>query len=306
MTRMASTNHFGMALRGWRERVSPRDSGLEADAERRIPGLRREELARMAGVSVDYVMRLEQGRARNPSAQVVTALARALRLDPSERDHLFRCAQLAPPSAGNVSRHIPMRVQRLVQQLGGIPAGVFAADWTIIGWNRMWTAAVGDPRAYGWEGHNLVAGMFRTRATRDRDPVAAWPISTWRGSEAQEEDLVADLRGTAAAHPDDARLASLVEGLLRREPAFARLWFNGTAGPYVGDGKTIEHPLVGDIAITVDVLVPAGTDLRILTCATAAGTTDAEKMDALRATCHPPRSGPVRPGSEIAGLDGGQ
>lgn len=298
-------NHFGMTLRGWRERMSPQDSGLEVDGERRIPGLRREELARLAGISVDYVMRLEQGRARNPSAQVVTALARALRLDPSERDHLFRCAHLAPPSVGNVSRHIPMSVQRLVHQLGEIPAGVFAADWTIIGWNKMWTAAVGDPRAYGWEGRNLVAGMFQTRASRDRDPIAAWPIRTWRGSEAQEEDLVADLRGTAAAHPHDVRLASLIEGMLRREPAFARLWFNGTAGPYTGDRKTIEHPLVGDIAVGVDVLIPAGTDLRILTCAAAAETTDAEKMDALRAACHLPRTSPARPDSEIANLDGG-
>ncbi|MFC9844010.1 helix-turn-helix transcriptional regulator [Streptomyces sp. NPDC060223] len=303
---MASMNHFGMALRGWRERVSPRDSGLEADAERRIPGLRREELARMAGVSVDYVMRLEQGRARNPSAQVVTALARALRLGPSERDHLFRCAQLAPPSTGNVSRHIPMRVQRLVQQLGGIPAGVFAADWTIIGWNKMWTAAVGDPRTYGWAESSLVAGMFQPSAGRGRDPVAAWPVRSSKGSEAQEEDLVADLRVTAAAHPHDERLVPLIDGLLRSNPRFARLWFNGTAGPYVGDRKTIEHPLVGDIVLDVDVLMPAGTGLRIVTYATAAEITDVEKMDALRATCHPPRSGPARPGSEIAGLDGGQ
>jgi hypothetical protein len=99
------------------------------------------------------------------------------------------------------------------------------------------------------------------------------------------EDLVADLRVTAAAHPRDARLSSLVEGLLRREPAFARLWFNGRAGPWAGDRKTIEHPTVGDITLDVDVLTPAGTDLRVLTCTTAAETTDAEKMDALRAAC---------------------
>ncbi|MFD4523829.1 helix-turn-helix transcriptional regulator [Streptomyces sp. NPDC058470] len=300
---MATMNHFGMALRGWRERMSPLDSGLEAGGERRIPGLRREELASLAGISVDYLVRLEQGRARNPSVQVVTALARALRLDPSERDHLFRCAYLAPPSAGNVSRRIPMSVQRLVHALGGIPAGVFAADWTIIGWNKMWTAVVGDPSAYGWAERNLVAGMFRAGAGRDRDPIAAWPVRSWKGSEAQEEDLVADLRVTAAAHPHDVRLSALVEGLLRSNPRFARLWFNGTAGPYVGDRKTIEHPVVGDIALDVDVLMPAGTGLRIITYATAAETTDVEKMDALRAACHLPRNGPSRPDSEISSLD---
>ncbi|MFJ4829456.1 helix-turn-helix transcriptional regulator [Streptomyces sp. NPDC088747] len=290
---MATMNHFGMTLRGWRERMSPQDSGLEADGERRISGLRREELARLAGISVDYVVRLEQGRARNPSAQVVTALARALRLDTSERDHLFRCAHLAPPAAGDVLRHIPMRVQRLVNQLGAIPVGVFAADWTLIGWNRMWTAAVGDPRVYGWAERNLVAGMFRASDGQGPDPVAAWPVRSWKGDEAQEEDLVADLRVTAAAHPHDVRLASLVENLLRNNPRFARLWFHGTAGPYVGDRKTIEHPLVGDIALDVEVLVPAGTGLRIVTYATAAETTDAEKLDLLRATFCAPRP-PVR------------
>ncbi|WP_043667119.1 helix-turn-helix domain-containing protein [Streptomyces xylophagus] len=282
---MATTNHFGMALRGWRERMPPQDSGPEAGGERRIPGLRREELARSAGISVDYVVLLEQGRARNPSAQVVAALARALRLDPTERDHLFRCAQLAPPSAGNVARHIPVNVRRLVhQQLGGIPAGVFAADWTIVGWNRMWTAAIGDPRAYGWDGRNLVAGMFQSGDGRDRDPVAAWPVWSWKGDEAQEEDLVADLRVTAAAHPHDERLASLVEGLLRSNRRFARLWCNGTAGPYVGDRKTIEHPLVGDVALDVEVLMPAGTDLRVVTYVTSAEATDVEKLAALHAT----------------------
>ncbi|WP_443031223.1 helix-turn-helix domain-containing protein [Streptomyces sp. 3213.3] len=108
---MATMNHFGMTLRGWRERMTPQDIGVEAGGERRVPGLRREELARLAGISVDYLVLLEQGRARNPSAQVVTALARALRLHPSERDHLFRCAHLAPPSAENVSTHIPASVQ---------------------------------------------------------------------------------------------------------------------------------------------------------------------------------------------------
>jgi hypothetical protein len=91
--------------------------------------------------------------------------------------------------------------------------------------------------------------------------------------------------------------------MLRREPAFARLWFNGTAAPWAGDRKTIEHPLVGDITLDVDVLMPAGTDLRILTCAAAAETTDAEKLDALRAACDLPRNSPARPDAETPGLD---
>jgi transcriptional regulator with XRE-family HTH domain len=290
---MDTTNHFGIALRGWRERLSPQDSGLEAGRDRRIPGLRREELARLAGLSVDYVVRLEQGRARHPSAQVVTALARALRLDPAERDHLFRCAHLAPPPVGNVSRHVPTTVHRLVRQFGDVPAAVFAADWTIIGWNRMWSATVGDPGAYGWDERNLVAGMFRSNGGRERQPIAAWPVWSWKGDEAEEEALVADLRVTAAAHPGDVRLASLVQRLLRSNPRFARLWFHGTAGTLAGDRKTIEHPLVGDISLDLDVLMAAGTDVRIVTYAAAAGTTDAEKLDALRAACPAGREHPA-------------
>ncbi|MFI6340862.1 helix-turn-helix transcriptional regulator [Streptomyces sp. NPDC050535] len=281
---MATTNHFGVALRGWRERRPPQDNAPETDQDRRIPGLRREELARLAGLSVDYVIRLEQGRARHPSAQVVTALARALRLDPSERDHLFRCARLAPPSTANVSRQMPARVHRLVSRLGDNPTAVFAADWTIIGWNGMWSAAVGDPRTYGWDERNLVAAMFASSGGRAREPIAAWPVLSWAGDEAEEEDLVADLRVTAAAHPHDARLASFVDRMRADNPRFARLWSNGTARTHAGDRKTVEHPLVGDIALDLDILTAAGTDLRIITYTAEAETTDAEKLNTLRAT----------------------
>ncbi|NEA67264.1 helix-turn-helix transcriptional regulator [Streptomyces sp. SID12488] len=297
---MATMNHFGIALRGWRERMSPQDSGLETDGDRRIPGLRREELARLAGLSVDYVVRLEQGRARHPSTQVVTALARALRLDRSERDHLFRCARLAPPATGNVSRQMPARVHRLVSRLQDDPAAVYAADWTLIGWNAMWSAAVGDPRTYGWDECNLVAGMFRSSGGRAREPIAAWPVLCWAGDDVEEEDLVADLRVTAAAYPHDGRLVSFVDHMRRNNPRFARLWSNGTARTHVGDRKTIEHPLVGNVALDLDVLIPVGTDLRIVTYTAEAETTDAEKMNALRAVCHPPGRSPSRPTSEIS------
>ncbi|WP_280881092.1 helix-turn-helix transcriptional regulator [Streptomyces pseudovenezuelae] len=296
---MATTNHFGIALRGWRERVSPGDCGVATDGGRRIPGLRREELARLSGLSVDYVVQLEQGRARHPSAQVVTALARALRLDPAERDHLFRCARLAPPATGNVSRQVPARVHQLVNRLGDNPTAVFAADWTLVGWNGMWSATVGDPRTYGWDEGNLVAAMFRSRGGPAEVPIAAWPVRSWAGDEAEEEDLVADLRVTAAAHPHDGRLASFVDHLRRSNPRFKRLWSNGSARAHVGDRKTIEHPLVGDIDVDLDVLMPAGTDLRVVTYTAGAETTGAEKIDALRAARDASRTSPSRLNSEM-------
>ncbi|MEU9349117.1 helix-turn-helix domain-containing protein [Streptomyces sp. NPDC048278] len=279
---MAPANTFGTTLRGWRERISPVAAGLETPTERRALGLRREELASLAGLSVDYVVRLEQGRARNPSAQVVSALARALRLHPAERDHLFRCANLAPPATGEVPLRVPPRVHRLVQQLGDAPVAVYAADWTLVGWNRMWTATIGDPRTYGWDQSNLVAGMFRSSGGHRVDSIAAWPVRSWAGDEAEEEALVADLRITAATHPDDSRLAALVDRLLHSSPRFARLWSNGTAGPHVGDRKTVEHPVVGDLALDLDVLMVPGLDLRIVAYTADDGTDDAEKLDHLR------------------------
>ncbi|WP_042403330.1 helix-turn-helix transcriptional regulator [Streptacidiphilus carbonis] len=274
---MATTNNFGIALRGWRERLSPPD----ADG-RRFQGLRREELARLSGVSVDYVVRLEQGRARNPSAQVVSALARALQLPAAERDHLFRCAHLMPPSDGDVPMEVPVGVRRLMQRLDSVPVAVYAADWTLVSWNRMWTAVVGDPDDYGWDQRNLVAGMFRTTDGRRNDAIAAWPVRSLAGDAAEEAALVADLRETAAAYPADARLAALVERLMETSRRFAELWFGGTVGAIGGDRKTVEHPSVGSITLDLEVLMVPGSDLRVITYTAESGSSDAEKLHTLR------------------------
>lgn len=283
---MATTNHFGIALRGWRERLPPPDPD---SAGRRVHGLRREELARLSGVSVDYVVRLEQGRARNPSAQVVTALARALQLPRSERDHLFRCANLMPPADGEVPMQVPPRVRQLMLRLEDTPLAVYAADWTLVAWNRMWSAVVGDPDSYGWYRRNLVAGMFRSVGSRRPDSIAEWPVRSWAGDAAEEAALVADLRTTAAAYPTDARLAALVERLTESSPRFADLWFGGTVGAINGDRKTIEHPEVGDLVLDLEVLLVSGCDLRIITYTAAADTPDADKLYALRRSVRPLR-----------------
>lgn len=146
----------------------------------------------------------------------------------SGRGRSLRCAGLAPPASGEVPSHVPPRVHRLVQQLGDAPVAVYATDRTLVGWNRMWTAAVGDPRTYGWDQGNLV------------DSIAAWPVRSWAGDEAEEEALVAGLRITAATHPDDTRLAALVDrrrrpqdhrAPRRRRPGISRA---GERGPAAG------------------------------------------------------------------------
>jgi transcriptional regulator with XRE-family HTH domain len=280
---MATTaNHFGVALRGWRERMSPHEAGLDVCEGRRTRGLRREELAGLAGLSVDYVVRLEQGRASNPSGQVVTALARALRLAPAERDHLFRCAGLQPPGPEEILRTVPARVERLARRLGDGPLAIFAADWTLIGWNAMWTAAIGEPDDYGWAGRNLVEGVFGTPDGRRPAAIGAWPVRAEDGDEAEERALVADLRVAAAAYPGDKPLTRLVERLIVRKDRFARHWFSGTAGSIAGDRKVVEHPRVGDLSLDLEVLLVSGIDLRIVTYA-AARRADARKLADLRA-----------------------
>ena len=120
-------SEFGAAVRRWRERVSPEAIGLPAGGRRRAAGLRREEVAGLAGISVDYLTRLEQGRAISPSAQVVEALARSLRLSDAERELLFRLAGLAAPGIGVVSTRITPSVQRLLDRFTGIPLAVYDA-----------------------------------------------------------------------------------------------------------------------------------------------------------------------------------
>ena len=109
-----TTDELGTQLRAWRDRLDPAGAGLPARTRRRTTGLRREEVAALSGVSTDYVTRLEQGRARNPSAQVVQALARALRLDDEERDRLYRMAGHLPPTSGRMVRQLTPSVLRIV------------------------------------------------------------------------------------------------------------------------------------------------------------------------------------------------
>src|SRR5882724_1475089 len=124
------TAEFGAAVKRWRDRVAPGDAGLSAGRRRRAAGLRREELAMLAGISVDYVTRLEQGRATSPSAQVVEALARALRLSDADRGLLYQLAGHASPGPDVVPSRVTRSVQRLLDRLADTPVAVYDATWT--------------------------------------------------------------------------------------------------------------------------------------------------------------------------------
>ncbi|MEU0197213.1 MULTISPECIES: helix-turn-helix transcriptional regulator [unclassified Streptomyces] len=279
---MASSRpEFAALLRAWRDRLSPADAGFTVTDGRRAPGLRREELAQLAGLSVDYVLRLEQRRAKNPSAQVVGALARALQLSRAERDRLYRSAGLLPPQDGTVSTHVPPGIQRLAARLGDVPIGVFSADWTLVWWNSMWSALHGDASVLPAAERNLARALFGDGAAH----AAMLPVRSERGQDAFAVSIVADLKDAVSRYPADARLGRLVRELREVSGAFARLWATETAAAqHTTDRKTIRHPRIGDILLDCDVLVVPGADLRMVTYTAAAGSDDAGKLDLLRVT----------------------
>jgi len=250
-----TVNELGQALRGWRDRLSPAEVGLPAGGQRRAAGLRREELALLAGVSADYITRLEQGRAASPSAQVLTALARALRLSDAERQHLFTLAGQPPPAAGHITAGLTPRVQRLLDQLE-VAVGCYDPAWNLIAWNPLWAALMGDPSERRGRDRNLLWRHFTGqpgRVTHSPEQEAAF-----------EASAVADLRSATARYPQDAGLRRLVADLCAASSRFAALWKARAVGVHQADHKTIEHPAVGPVTLDCDVLTVPGSDLRIV------------------------------------------
>ncbi|GAA4620375.1 helix-turn-helix transcriptional regulator [Saccharopolyspora hordei] len=258
-------------MRRWRDRVSPEAAGLPVGGRRRAPGLRREELAGLAGISVDYVTRLEQGRAAHPSAQVVEALARALRLSSTERAHLFRLAGLAPPGSDTAPGFLTPSVQRLLDRLTGTPVVVHDALWTLLVANPPYAALMGDPSMWRGNERNAVWRTFLGPPSRVRH--------TPESRRALEVALVADLRSAAARYPADQRLQRLVAELRAQSERFAELWDSGAVGRHEAARKTVDHPHVGPVTLDCDVLTVAGSDLRIMVYTAEPGTEDAERLE---------------------------
>lgn len=265
------TWEFGRAIRRWRDRVDPDAAGVATGPRRRAPGLRREELAALAGISVDYLTRLEQGRATAPSEQVVEALARALRLNADERAHLFALAG-RDPGAGVVSGHVPPSVQRLLDRFEGIPMVVYDAAWNLVVANAPYDALMGAT--------SLLRGRERNAVWRNILGPASRARQSAEEHDAQVASLVADLRATAARHPADARLRELVADLRAASARFAELWDTVADAPSSGGGrrKIIDHPLVGPIEVDCDTLVVAQDGLRIMLYTAEPGTADAERL----------------------------
>jgi transcriptional regulator with XRE-family HTH domain len=266
---------LGVTLRGWRDRISPGAVGLPSGRARRAKGLRREELAELAGISVDYVMRLEQGRHVSPSAQVVAALARALQLTGGERDHLYRLAGLVPPAEGEISDHIPPGLRRVLNRLGDCAAAVFAADWQLIWWNRGWAGLLGDPSSAPPQVRNFARDTFSIDGTGPR--LSHWPVTSLAQGTV-ESAVVSDLRRATGRFPDSDRLKDLIDVLAAGSERFAELWACGAVGAHREDHKIVEHPAVGPIAVDCDVITDGDAERKIVILTAAPDTEDETKL----------------------------
>lgn len=265
---------LGAALRTWRERISPADVGLPAGLRRRTPGLRREEVAHLAGVSVDYLTRLEQRRGPHPSEAVLTALARALRLSEPERDHLFHLAGGTPPLPGRI-RSVPRpSVLRLLDRFTDLPAMLLDAKTDVLAWNSMAAALLGDYSAYPAGERNVVHQAF----------LGAKPIVGGDDAERERLDrsLVADLRRSAGRYPDDPGMLRLVATLRSRSPRFREYWETREVGGRRTDRKRVRHPELGPLELDCDVLHVRDDDQVLIVYSATPGSREAEALDLLR------------------------
>jgi transcriptional regulator with XRE-family HTH domain len=263
-------DELAACLRQWRDRLDPAEVGLPA-GRRRAPGLRREEVAQLAGVSVDYLARLEQGRASNPSPSVLASLARTLRLTREERAHLFRVAGHAEPASGHIDRHLTPGVQRILDRLGDVPVMVVDAAWEIVALNPLATALLGDLS----DEPNLLRRHFsglRTRLVRATKDDAAF-----------EAEAVADLREAAGRYAEDERLRRLIADLRAGSPRFDELWSRPAVARRAASRKTFAHPEVGIVTLDCDVLTVQDSELRLVVYTAAPGSPDANALALLGA-----------------------
>jgi transcriptional regulator with XRE-family HTH domain len=260
---------LGEFLRARRDRLTPEEVGVSSYGRRRVPGLRREELAQLAGVSMTYLTRLEQGQSQNASEAVIDALARALRLDADEHAHLHvlaRPAQAKRPRASAPETAKP-GAEQLLHAMGEVPALLLGRFNDILAWNRA--------------GHLLLAGHLDAEAParlEDRpnqlkllflDPHTRDLYVDWEDDAAL---AVASLRYVAAQFADDRRLAELVGGLSMHSAEFARLWAGHDVRLCTSGSKRFRHPKVGELELGYEVLhLPEGNGQRILTHTAAPG-----------------------------------
>ncbi|TMQ90640.1 helix-turn-helix transcriptional regulator [Actinomadura soli] len=234
---------LGGFLRARRERVAPEHVGIAGGGRRRVRGLRREELAQLAGISVDYYVRLEQGRATQPSREVLDALARALRLDAAESGHL---ATLAGDRRGGRPPRVRVSpvLQRILDDMACSPA--FATDHRldVVAWNGLGGELIGGLDEPGRRDRNNARFLFLDPAARDVHP-------EW---EDRAAEAVGQLRVSAGRYPDDGELAALISGLSARSTEFRRIWATGEVVMCAAGRKRLRHRVAGLLTLDYETL----------------------------------------------------
>lgn len=229
----------------------------------------------MAGISVDYLIRLEQGRGPHPSAQVLGALARALRLSPDERDHLFHLGGAEPPRPGRVDGFVRPSTFRLLERMVDLPAMVLDAKGDLLAWNELALALIGDMTTLPPAERNLTRIAFLGSSGRV-------VYDTPEAADRAAMHAVADLRAAAARYPDDPDVASLVEELRAGSAEFNRLWETGHVEMRRSSTKTFDHPAVGRLTLDCDLALLPDSDQRLIVYSAEPGSSAAEALALLR------------------------
>ncbi|MFJ8209832.1 helix-turn-helix domain-containing protein [Streptomyces sp. NPDC096033] len=288
---------LGRYLKARRAQVRPEDVGLPVGGSlRRTPGLRREELAVLAGVSVDYYVRLERGRETNPSPAVLDALGRALRLSGDGYERLHELAELAsgrpselPASPQNAVRD---SVLRMLESMHPLPAYVVNRCNRVLAANRPGRRLM--PGLWDWpeDQRNVTRYLFL-------HPVGRTLYDPWEETVALS---VAHLRAVAGADPGHAELTALVGELVVKSPEFARIWERYDVDERGGGQKSFRHPKVGPMTLTYEVMRLARTDgQRMVVYQASPGTADEKAMlslDSPAARPEPARSNPPEPAAQ--------
>jgi transcriptional regulator with XRE-family HTH domain len=263
---MTTKSELGRFLQTRRAQLQPADVGLPMyDERRRVPGLRRDELAQLAGVSESYYTRLEQGQSLNASLEVLDALARALRLDETERRHLRDLAGTARKSGkGRPRRPVPERVnaatRQLISSLGDAPAVVLGRYSDVLAWNPTGHALFAghlDPRSPDQPGQRPNTARLVFFDAHVRDLYDDWPKKA--------RDVVGKLRFAVGQYPDDPTLASLIGELVMRSTEFTALWSEHRVRDWDIATHRMHHPLVGPADVIQQAMpVPNGRGQRIV------------------------------------------
>ncbi|MEV1118235.1 helix-turn-helix transcriptional regulator [Actinosynnema sp. NPDC049800] len=301
---MDAPGPLGDFLRARRARLRPEDVGLrDLGPRRRVAGLRREELAQLAGVSVSYYTRLEQGLSRGASAEVLDAIARALLLDDHEREHLDRLAGAArrtPRARRPRPEKLADETRDLLRAVDGVPALVLGRRADVLAWNTL--------------GHALLAGHLDFHGPDDLaarpnmtrllflDPHCRELYADWKR---KAHAVVGNLRITVGKHPQDPLLAELIGELTMKSREFVALWADHRVAPCDAATYDLHHPVVGALTVTQQTLsIARSPDQVLVVCTTSGGSSSEEALALLRQTSGRPGQTPRAGDRPIAAIRG--